>query len=90
MDATAHVKTVAVKIAKDVMVPGPSPVMQPVTDPVKAVAMVAVADGVGGVGVAVPGEIAQIVRHRAKDQASASALTQKANPSHWTPLPHLA
>ena len=92
VDATAHVKKGAVKIARDVMVPGPSPV----TEPVKEAATVDVADGVvAAVGV-VPGVIAEIVLHQArhkalvKHPASASALMQKANPSHWTRLPHLA
>lgn len=96
VDATAHVKKGAVKIAKDVMVPGPSPVMQPVTEPVKEAATVDVADGVVAAAGVAPGVIAEIVLHQArhkalvKHPASASALMQKANPSHWTRLPHLA
>lgn len=54
----------------------------------KEAAMVAVADAaVAEAGV--PGESAEIVRHQAKDRASASALMRKANHSGWTPLPHL-
>ena len=73
----AHVKTVAVKIAMDVMVPVPSPEMERV----KAPATVVAAAGVGAVDGAVPGGIAPIVLH---------ALMQKANLSHWTRPPHLA
>lgn len=77
---TAHVKTVAVKIAKDVMVP------------VKAVVMEAVAHGVVAVAGVAPGGTAEIVlrKDRVKDRASASALMLKANRFRWTPLPHLA
>ena len=81
---TAHVKTVAVKIAKDVMVP------------VKAVVMEAVAHGVVAVAGVAPGGTAEIVQHQArrkdrvKDRASASALMLKANRLRWTRLPHLA
>ena len=91
-DPTSHVKKGAVKIAKDVMAPGPSPVMQPVTEAVKEAATVDVADGVVAVAGVAPGVIAEIVLHQAlvKHPASASALMQKANPSHWTRLPHLA
>ena len=84
MDATAHVKTVAVKIAKGVMVA------------VKAVAMAAVAHGVVAVAGVAPGGTAEIVQHQArrkdrvKDRASASALMLKANRLRWTRLPHLA
>lgn len=85
--ATAHAKKVAVSIAKVVMAPGPSPVMQPV----KAVAMGAVADAVAAAVVVVPGGTAQIVQRQArvKGRASASDLMQKANPSRWMLLPHL-
>lgn len=88
VDATAHVKTVAEKIVKDVMVPGPSLV----TEPVKAVAMAAVAHAVVAVAGAVPGGSAEIARCkvRAKVQANASALMQKADPLHWKPLPRRA
>ena len=83
---TAHVKTVAVTIAKDVMVP------------VKAVVMAAVAHGVVAVAGVVPGGTAEIVLDKArvkaqvKDRASASAnaLMLKANRLRWTRLPHLA
>ena len=77
---TAHVKTVAVKIAKDVMVP------------VKAVVMEAVAHGVVAVAGVAPGGTAEIVlrKDRVKDRASASALMLKANRLRWTRLPHLA
>ena len=85
---TAHVKTVAVKIAKDV----------------KAVVMAAVAHGVVAVAGVAPGGTAEIVQHQArrkdlgkarvkaqvKDRASASALMLKANRLRWTRLPHLA
>ena len=77
---TAHVKTVAVKIAKDV----------------KAVVMAAVAHGVVAVAGVAPGGTAEIVQHQArrkdlgKARASASALMLKANRLRWTRLPHLA
>ena len=77
---TAHVKTVAVKIAKDV----------------KAVVMEAVAHGVVAVAGVAPGGTAEIVQHQArrkdlgKARASASALMLKANRLRWTRLPHLA
>lgn len=92
VDATAHVKTVAEKIVKDVMVPGPSLVTEPVTEPVKAVAMAAVAHAVVAVAGAVPGGSAEIARCkvRAKVRANASALMQKADPLHWKPLPRRA
>ena len=92
--ATPHARTAVVKIAKDVMAPGRSLVIQPV----RALARVAVADAADAVVGAAPGGIAQIALHRArwaqvKDRAqasNASALTQKANPSHWTLPPQLA
>ena len=86
--ATAHVKTVRVKVAKDVMASGQNHVMQPV--------MAAVADGVVAADGVVPGGTAQIVQHRDrvkaqdKDRASASGSMQKANRQHWTLLPRLA
>ena len=53
----------------------------------KEAGRVAVADAaVAEAGV--PGESAEIVRHQAKDRASASALMPKANQSRWTPLRH--
>lgn len=77
--ATAHAKKGGVKIARDVMAPGPSPVMEAET--------VAVADaGVVADGAA-PGVIVETVPHQA--WASASALMWKVNPSHWTRLPQL-
>ena len=85
---TVDVKTVAVKIARDEMVPGPSPVMQPVTEPVKAVAMVAVADAVAGVAGVAPGGSAEIAQCKTR-VSGASALMLKANQLRWILLPHL-
>ena len=74
---TVHVKTVAVKDAKDAMAPGPSPVTERVIKRVKAVGGHGVVAAVG----VVPGGIAQIVPR---------ALMRTASLSHWTRLPQLA
>lgn len=90
--ATVRARKGVVKIARDVMALGQNRMKEPVREPVKAVATVDVAHAGVAVGGGVQGEIGEIVQHQArdKDPASASALMQKANPSHWTRLPHLA
>ena len=77
---TAHVKKAA-------MAPALTRLVKSVTVGAKEAGRVAVADAaVAEAGV--PGESAEIVRHQAKDRASASALMPKANQSRWTPLRH--
>lgn len=88
--ATAHVKTVVVTAAKDAMARGQNPVTA-VGMAVVMVAEAAVAVAVAGAVAGVNAETARCkFRARALDRASASALTQKADPSHWMLLAHLA